>query len=39
MAKVAASLHFTVPSCTTSLKKQSFFFTSSPTSRSLACPP
>ena len=32
-----ARLHFTVPSGTTSLKKQSFFFTSSQNSRSLAC--
>ena len=37
MANEDASLHFTVPSGTTSLKKQSFFFTSSPNSRSLAC--
>jgi hypothetical protein len=37
MANEAVRLHFTVPSGTTSLKKQSFFFTSSPNSRSLAC--
>ena len=37
MANEAARLHFTVPSGTTSLKTQSFFFTSSPNSRSLAC--
>ena len=37
MANEAARLHFTVPSGTTSLKKQSFFFTSSPNSRSLTC--
>ena len=40
MANEDASLLFTVPSGTTSLKKQSFFFTSSPNTREdlLACP-
>ena len=33
MANEAARLHFTVPSGTTSLKKRSFFFTSSPSPR------